>query len=494
MNKQKTLNLCSILMSLVCVFSIISGVVGFRDILSTKNEKMAEKEATLKQLSTLEEGVKKLESNRADYEAGKKKVADGEIEFAEGVKKLEAGQAEYEAGKAQLAKGQKEYDAGKVDLAKGQKEYDAGKAELAKAQKEYDAGMAQYKAGKAQYDAGLKALNAKTAEYQAGKAMLEAGKADYEAAKPYYLTLQPQYSAAKANEAAATAQVAEGMGKLQAGTIDQDTFNTQYGPYVDVLKVIQVVEGVEKYEAGLAGVAEYEKGKATLQASEKQLNAAKSQLDAGQKQLNAGKAKLDAAQKQLTAGKAKLKAAETQLATGKAKLAEAEIELANGKTALEDAKVQLKNGKEQLAEFEEGEKQIQAGYAVLAENVAVKAKIDKGMDPVAAAKAVIDEETVKGTKEVMARVYVISAIIIVAIVGAIASSMGINVAKTSDVAKLKNGFILGVIALVIAVLANIYGAMNGYSAYKFQMTAAILEVIVAIAFVASINQYKSTAK
>lgn len=116
------------------------------------------------------------------------------------------------------------------------------------------------------------------------------------------------------------------------------------------------------------------------------------------------------------------------------------------------------------------------------------------MDPVAAAKAVIDEETVKGTKEVMARVYVIAAIIIVAIVGAIASSMGINVAKTSDVAKLKNGFILGVVALVIAVLANIYGAMNGYSAYKLQMTAAILEVIVAIAFVASVNQYKSTAK
>lgn len=44
------------------------------------------------------------------------------------------------------------------------------------------------------------------------------------------------------------------------------------------------------------------------------------------------------------------------------------------------AEKQLADGKAQLDEFEAGEAQVQDGYATLAENPDVKAKIDGGMD------------------------------------------------------------------------------------------------------------------
>jgi len=230
---------------------------------------------------------------------------------------------------------------------------------------------------------------------------------------------------------------------------------------------------VQAYEAGMAQVKAYEAGMAQV------------------KEYETGKATLDAAAKQLAAGKAKLDAGATQLAAGKTKLDEAAAQLVAGKTALDDAAAQLKVGKAQLAEFEAGETQVLAGYATLKENPSIKEKIDDGMTPLAAAKEVMDEETVKTTNELTSRAYLYIALIVVAVIGIVAAIMGVGLENSPTANKVKGSVILGVIALIIAVVANIYGAMNGYTAFPLQMVAVILEAVFALLFVVSIFNYKN---
>ena len=252
------------------------------------------------------------------------------------------------------------------------------------------------------------------------------------------------------------------------------------------------------YEAGKAQLAAnkatYEAGKAKLAASKPQLDAAKTQLDAaaktiaaGEQQLAAGKAKLDAAAKQLADGKSQL----AQYEQGKAKLEAAATQLTEGKAKLDAASKQLADGKAQLQQFEDGQAQVDAGVAKLEENADVKAKIDSGMDAIAAGRAVVDEQTAKTTKELMARVYQYGMLLLVALFGIIASILGLGAAKAPSIGKIKGGVILGILALVVAIAANVYGAMNGYSAFQVQMTAMIAECLFALLFVVSIFKYKN---
>ena len=483
MNKQKMLKFCSIFMSLVCVLSLVAGFKGILNVNDVKNAGLEEKAATLKQLDTLQAGVKKLESNRADYEAGKKKVAAGDIAYAEGVAKLEAGQKEYDAGIATLAKSQKDYDAGMVKYKAGKAQYDAGikvlnsktaaynagKAQLAAGKAAYDAGKATYTAGKAQYDAGMAQLSTQTDAYNAGKIALAAGKAQYDAAKPTYDALL----AKKNNSTASPEELA--------------TLNA-------------MAPTILAYEAGMAQVKEYEVSKAMLDAAAKELAAGKAQIDAYEagmaqvKEYETGKATLDAAAKELAAAKAQLDSGATQLKAGKVELEEAAAQLVAGKAELDVAAIQLKDGKAQIAEFEAGEAQIQAGYDTIAKNPDVKVKIDNGMTPLAAARAVVDEETVTTTKSLTSRLFVNIAIILVAIIGGIAAVISTGVVKAPNQKNVKLSTILGIAALAIAVLANIYGAMNGYTAFRFQMISVIAEAIAALLFVVAIFGYKDTAR
>ena len=113
------------------------------------------------------------------------------------------------------------------------------------------------------------------------------------------------------------------------------------------------------------------------------------------------------------------------------------------------------------------------------------------MDEIAAARAVVDEQTAKTTKELMARVYQYGGIFLIALFGIIAGILGLGAVKTPSVGKIKGGVILGILALVVAIAVNVYGAVNGYSAFPAQMGAMIAEAVFALLFVVAIFQYKN---
>ncbi|MEG0777611.1 MAG: hypothetical protein RSG55_02065, partial [Oscillospiraceae bacterium] len=241
--------------------------------------------------------------------------------------------------------------------------------------------------------------------------------------------------------------------------------------------------------AGL--VAEYEAGQQKVAAAEPALKAGKAKLDASLPVLNAGKAKLAASLPALEAGRAKLATGAQTLAAGKAKLAAAPAQLAEGKANLEAAAKQLEDGKALLAEFEAGQAQVDAGYAEVEKNADVKAKIDAGMDPIAAGREVVDEQTVKTTKELTTRLYLYLALLFVAIIGLIASICGISAAGTPGIGKIKAGIILGVVTLLVAVVANVFGMMNAYQDFPLQMVAMLAEAVFSLLFVIGFITYKN---
>lgn len=154
MYKHKEVNtmmrkLISAVMVIACLFMLVAGAFGIRDIMQEKSDGEKEKAATLEKLDTLKAGKEKLESNRADYEEGKTAYADGTAAY-------EKGKADYAKGQQDLAAGLREYNAGKKTLAQGKADYAAGEKRLAAGQKEYDAGMKQYNEKLAEYNASVK--------------------------------------------------------------------------------------------------------------------------------------------------------------------------------------------------------------------------------------------------------------------------------------------------------------------------------------------------
>lgn len=89
------------------------------------------------------------------------------------------------------------------------------------------------------------------------------------------------------------------------------------------------------------------------------------QYDAGKAELDAAKKALDAGYAEYNAGKAKLDDGAVQLAEGKKTLEEAGKTLAEGKKTLEAAEKQLSEGKAKLDEFESGREQVIAGLETL---------------------------------------------------------------------------------------------------------------------------------
>ena len=60
-----------------------------------------------------------------------------------------------------------------------------------------------------------------------------------------------------------------------------------------------------------------------------------------------------------------------------------------------------------------------------------------------------------------------------------------------SIGKIKGGIILGIIALVLAVAANIYGFTAGYTAYTLQFVGLIAELVFGLLFVVAIMKYKN---
>ncbi len=125
------------------------------------------------------------------------------------------------------------------------------------------------------------------------------------------------------------------------------------------------------------------------------------------------------------------------------------------------------------------------------ENPIAKAKIEAGVDPVTAGREAVAETEAATTAKVMGKLVVCVAAILIGILGIIASIMGAGAAKMPSIGKIKGGIILGIIALVLAVAANIYGFTAGYTAYTLQFVGLIAELVFGLLFVVAIMKYKN---
>lgn len=450
--KQK---IVGIVAACACVFMFVAGGVGFWEIQKEAKDKQAEKEATLEQLDTLKAGVTKLEENRPAYE--------------EGLKAYETGLAQYEAGKA-------EYEKGKQDLAAGKQEYEAGKKTLA--------------AGKAEYAKGKQDLAAGKAEYAKGQQDLAAGKAEYAEKKELYNKGMAKYTETLNNKDAVIQETAAKMVALSgAGYSETDISDILTGKkvltneeMVPVKSIIDAIPGDPTLQYFVSTTIPT----ATV-AVETSLNEAKKQLDESapllaeaEAQIAAGEQKLAAAEKEITTGEQKLAAAEKEIAAGEKKLADAETEIAAGEkkladaeVQLADAEVQLADGKAQLEVFEEGQAQVDAGYATVLKNEKIAAKVDGGMEILDAAYEVVDEETVATTDRLMGRATYLG----IAMAAALIVLIGVAVVWFN-----KRAVVIAAIALVAAIVANVHGLTRTYHEHELQMAAMIVLAVMAAIF------------
>ena len=446
----------SVIMVLTCLFMLVAGVLGIRDVLQEKSDGEKEKAETLESLDTLKAGVEKLEANRQAYE-------DGKLAYDEGTAAYEQGKSDYAKGQSDLAAGINEYNDGKNTLA-------AGKAEYAAGMKEYKEKLATYEYSLANKEA---IIDKNTADYIAANAdsvnaLVEQNMPQgVDAAVKQQLEpqIQNQLEAYKAANPEATAE------QLEAA--EAQIRETVYGGYYDTVKA-QIEANPDAMAQVRALVTEQ------VHAGVRQQVAA--QVDASladaQKQLEAGKAKLDAAAKEIEAGEKKLSAAESEIAAGRQKLTDAAKQLT-------DAEQQLADGKEQLDTFEEGQAQVDAGYAVLMKNEKIAAKVnDEGMDALDAGYLVVEESTAETTEDLVARAIYIGLSMLAALIGIVAAAMAAKGRRVNVIA--------GVMLLLMAA-ALILGVIRSFSAHPLQMAAMIVLMLAAIVFAVSGMKSKEAA-
>lgn len=465
--------LVSAIMVIACLFMLVAGAFGVRDILREKSDGEREKAATLEKLDTLKAGKEKLEENRAAYEEGKTSYADGTAAY-------EQGKADYAKGQQDLQNGLKEYNDGKATLEQGKADYAAGEKQLAYGQKQYDTGMKQYNEKLAEYEYSVKnkdaIVTAATEEYiKENRTTVDALVAQNveaqvtAAAKQQMLTpdvqkqmedaVNQQLSAYKqANPDASEAELAAVTEKAQAAVEAATLQKVEAAIKADEKTMAYITSEVTKaVETGVRDEVEKEVD-AQLADASKQLSEAKAKLDAAKQQLDAGKAELAKNAPTIAAGEKKLAAAEKELDAGKAKLIDAEKQLA-------DAEKQLADGKAKLDEFEAGQAQIDAGYETLLQNEKIAAKVkNDNMDALDAGYLVVEESTAETTEDLVTRAVYMGASMIAALLGIIAAVC---------VFKGRDARMLALVIFVVAMASLIFGITRRFAAHPVQMAAMI---------------------
>lgn len=486
---------CSIILALVSVFSLIAAGLGIKDTLAIKDYmEQTDTAAIIKQLNTLNDGIGQLAANEDAY-------FSGAVDYDNGVKDYQKGQGDLANGAAQLASGKK-------DLIKGEKDYADGKKQLADGKKQIEAGEKDLAAGKKQVADGQKELDANTAAYNEGKEQL----AQIEPLMPYVdqyvqfrdgnLKALPGFDNAQEWFASVVRPVAK-----NAGLDIPDNVN-------DLPKYVQ-----DMVKDGKAQLKEYEDGQKTLEAGkkevadgEKQLAEAKQQYADGQKDLAAGKAQLDA---------------------GYADYAKGQRDYADGKKQLAEGAQQLKEGKASLTEFEDGVAQIKDGLkevsasmpAVTAKKGDVRVKslaqrfggsldvtklgddgkpvmLHNGETYIDLAKAgQIGKESLKyvqdssddATAELTNKVILYGILAIAALLGLIAGILGIW----------GKGNVLATITAVLSAAGLIFGIKNHFMDYAYTMAdgtykgtlqAVALIVLTVVAILAAIYYWPTRVK
>ena len=383
--KRLLLNITSWLLLVCCCFGLFACVRDLgpaEEVLRFNTERNSE---TLKTVRDLYASALSLERSAEDYDSAKLEYVEGVVTDSEGTVQLEEGETALSQGEEQLAAGQSQYDNGAAALA-------AAEAQYAQAQAQLEAGRQAYADGEARLEAGKQTLADSEAQLEAAKAEYAEGEAKLQQAEPIYNAVMPLYQRYLDRKAEYEAAVAEGdmiKAALLWGevTAAEALYSAQLGGYS--------IEGI---------VADYQAGKAQLDAAavqiaqgEEQLAAAKEEIAQGQAQLDESKLQLDEGQAQLDAAAAELEAARNRLSAAKGELNQGYEELDQGKATLQAGREQLEENRESLAqsmaalsEYESEDEKVAAGILALKADSGIAAVLSGNETDAQICKAAID--------------------------------------------------------------------------------------------------------
>ncbi|MGI5986145.1 MAG: hypothetical protein GXY01_07570 [Clostridiales bacterium] len=242
-------------------------------------------------------------------------------------------------------------------------------------------------------------------------------------------------------------------------------------------QIAQLEEGIAALDAKKA---DYETGSAVLEDSRAEYVTGKDAYELSKANYDERLAQFNAAKEAGTIDDAAAAATQTQLDAIASQLEVAKANLEEYEAV--EAKVE---------EYEASQAHIEAGIAKLSEKESVKEKIAAGTDAIDAAKEALDEESIKTSTELKTRLYINAAAVLVAVFALISGVLGAGAANIPSVGKIKGGILFGLLSLVLAIAANVYGYMNDYTAYTILLSALAAETVISLLYVISVFRYKS---
>lgn len=345
----------------------------------------------------------------ADLPEALKELEDGEKEYADGVQKMADGKAEYWDGVKEWQDGKAEYDQGYQDLVDGEAEYDKNYKTLADAQQEYDEGWQEYQDGlvalqdgggqlmaaeaelekaKAQLDSGAAQLSAGYDQLAAGKAALSKAKEDLNTQLGTLAQVLPMFSPGTALTSAEailspetpwTAADGQAIVTLLNMAGGSGALTGQFQDMVDQgLMTQEQADGlIAQLDAALAAAAGGTDGEGNpVEPNPEPLKAFFSQSIPGL----------------FAAGEAQIAEGESQLSAASAQLAEGRAQYAEGKKAVDEARAEFEDGVKQSQEAEqtlfEARVELEDGWKQLADG---RKELDDGWREIADAQKELED-------------------------------------------------------------------------------------------------------
>lgn len=410
--KNALFKVCCILLALVCVFGLVAGVVGVKDILNIKEYKTKDSEIANDGIAQARDAIALLAENEETYSNGVGQYEAGLIQYSQGKQQLAS-------AAQQLADGEKALNDGKKQLADNKQAYEEGKEKLAKIEPlmpYVNALIALRDAQESVNDAILGIAD----QFLGGSGTLPAwAKTNRTTFRSYIVSLV----------------------KPLAANLGLDIPDDADG----ILNFVQtmVADGqaqIKMYEDGMKQVAEGEPV-----------------LEAGKKAYAEGKAKLSAASGQLADADVKLgtfEGGEAQLAAGLMQIMDGmqAVDTPKGKHCVDGLAERLGPDFSIWLKDENGEIVVKRGCQFLDLN-SCSLLLDKAEEYLADA----GDDTYG---ELYPRVAIVGLMVVASIIGLIASIVGLA-------GKKKTGFVAGIVVVVLTVAAHITGFVIGYADYAY---------------------------
>lgn len=346
----------------------------------------------------LSDGKKKLDHAKSELNSGRKKLAEGKEKYQKGLGEVEASEKALRQGEDQLADGRKKLDDGwdKIEdsrkkLAEGMKKYEEG-------ERDYQAGMTQLEAGKnklvsqmgaSSYEDAVEKIYALDKALETGEDLLKKlPTIEDEIAKT-----SSQISQVDRGLSQIDGQISSLKNSLNSPDLSDEERKNIEGQIaglegkkseleknkadlnrkLDFLKtskeeVDKALEEIKKeVPGGITGnlsdlKAKLKEGKAgilAIQENEKKLAAGRATFDASKKQIEDGKRQLEEGIAEAEKGEADYAKSKDEIEKNKRKLQEAREELAKAKNKINESEEKLNKG---TADYESGKKEYEEKY------------------------------------------------------------------------------------------------------------------------------------